>query len=159
MAKTHWYREEYKGREDELISRQEVAARTGYSVRTIDKWRTRYDDCPSPVKREWRSEMGTGGEVWYVEREINEFTDKRRAAAGNRGKKKNTPLDAERYELVPTEIEADAERLRSIDAILKTLRKRVVEAQEERKVVARRLYENRRFKEKYERDNQLSGSE
>ncbi|MFF4699896.1 hypothetical protein [Streptomyces chattanoogensis] len=152
MPSDEWYREEYKGREDELISSQEILDRTGYTRSVLSKWKSRHADMPKEVVKRWRK---TGGQtrghgafdLYWVRDEMLPFLKKRLALAEVHGSDKHA-----RYEVVSARVREDDKRLERIADQERILKDKLTKLREEREQIWDSLVDDRRFVAAYERE-------
>ncbi|PNE43418.1 hypothetical protein [Streptomyces noursei] len=152
MPSDEWYREEYRGREDELISSAEILELTGYTRGAVSKWRNRHADMPEEVCKKWRErEEGKRGhgafDQYWVRDEMLPFLEKRLSRAKVHGGDRDA-----RYEVVSVRLREDIEKLEQIAERERNLKDELSRLREEREKIQIRAVDDQRFVAAYERD-------
>ncbi|KUL44791.1 hypothetical protein ADL22_12675 [Streptomyces sp. NRRL F-4489] len=159
MPSDEWYRPEYKGREDELISSQEILDRTGYTRGALNTWKKRHADMPKVVCVKWRSPDSMEGrghgafDRYWVRSEMEPFLEKRLELA--RVYRKPEDRD-ERYHIVSARIREDEMRIKWIIARETNLKDELGRLRRERELLQDRSVDDRRFLTAYERERNRS---
>ncbi|MFE9412283.1 hypothetical protein ACFYN0_26345 [Streptomyces sp. NPDC006704] len=159
MPSDEWYREEYKGREDELISSQEILDRTGYTRGAVSKWKSRHEDMPETVCKKWRSPESSAGrghgafDFYWVRTEMEPFLAVRLELAQVHRKPEDRD---ERYHIVCARLRESDARVRWIVERETNLKTELTKLREEREQLQHRSVDDRRFVAAYERERESS---
>ncbi|MDJ0463074.1 hypothetical protein [Streptomyces sp. H27-C3] len=156
-----WYREEYKGREEELISSEEILEMTGYTRGALTKWKSRHEDMPKEVCKKWRDtsaqKRGHGAlDSYWVRDEMLPFLEKRLELA--QVHRAEDDRDS-RYAIVSVRLREDTAKLAWIAEQETSLKTALSKLREEREQIQDRLVDDRRFVAAYERENQQEKKE
>ncbi|GHB51972.1 hypothetical protein GCM10010331_44410 [Streptomyces xanthochromogenes] len=162
MSSVEWYRDEYKGREGELISSPEILDRTGYTRGTLSKWKSRHADMPDAVCKKWRSPESSPGrghgafDLYWVRSEMEPFLEKRLELAQVHTKPEDRD---ERYHVVSARRREDDARVAWIIERETTLKSELTKLRQEREFIQHRSVDDRRFMAAYERERDSSAIE
>lgn len=155
MPSDEWYRQQYRGHDEELISSKEILESTGYTRNTLVKWKSRYADMPEVVCKKWRKtddgEVRSHGafDLYWVRVEMEPFLAKRL----ERARTYRRPEDRdERYIAVSARLRENQQRLRLITEKEKQLKAELTQLREEREQIWHRSIDDRRFIAAYERE-------
>lgn len=159
MPSDEWYRPEYKGRKDELISSQEILDRTGYTRGAVSKWKSRHEDMPDAVCKKWRTPENSTGrghgafDFYWVRSEMEPFLEKRLEMAQVHRKPEDRD---ERYHIVSARLRENDKRVEWIIEKETNLKAELTKLREEREQIQHRSVDDRRFVMAYEREQQSS---
>ncbi|WP_409238405.1 hypothetical protein [Streptomyces sp. PA5.6] len=155
MTDDEWFREEYRGREEELISGQEILQRTGYQRSILSKWRRRHSDMPKEVLKRWGpATLGKSRsyDFFWVRDEMEPFLKTRIEKAQVHG----AVSDEDRYDYyqtVTSRLRKNEKRLDWITNKETKLREQLASLQKERRKLRDQSNDDRRFVEIYQREH------